>query len=74
MLDFIKWCEAKNLELPMLGENNKRTGIRGQYPDGYVRSQYPDGFFPPITASSLIDLKNTKYQKSVKDKGETPVK
>ena len=69
MLDFIKWCEAKSLKIPeVTAENTKRSGQRGQYPDGYVRSQYPDAYFAPISATSYLDLKQAKGVKTVKDK------
>jgi hypothetical protein len=66
MIDFVKWCQDKNLSLPTTDENTTRSGIRGQYPDGYVRSQYPDAYFAPTSASAYLDLKNAK---SVKSKG-----
>ena len=64
MIDFIKWCNSKKLPLPTgeptTAENQMRSGIRGQYPDGYVRSQYPDGYFSPVSATAFLDLKNAK--------------
>lgn len=74
MLDFIKWCETKGRNLPSTEENTTRSGIRGQYPDGYVRSQYPDGYFSPTSATAFLDLKNAKNVKNVKDTNNTPVK
>jgi hypothetical protein len=75
MFDFFKWCEAKNLALPTVSENTHRSGIRGQYPDGYVRSQYPDAYFAPTSATAFLDLKNAKGVKTVKDKvKDSPVK
>ncbi len=74
MIDFINWCEGKKLPLPATQtENTHRSGIRGQYPDGYVRSQYPDGYFAPTSASAFLDLKNAKGIKNVKDAGNTPL-
>jgi hypothetical protein len=69
--DFINWCQAKNLPLPSENtqENTTRSGIRGQYPDGYVRSQYPDGYFAPTSATAFLDLKNAKKVKNVKGAG-----
>ena len=62
MLDFISWCAENNFELPqnVQSENNTRTGVKAQYPDGYVRSQYPDGYFSPTSATAFLDLKNSK--------------
>jgi hypothetical protein len=72
MLDFIEWCKDSGKELPEINENQTRSGIRGQYPDGYVRSQYPDGYFAPTSATAFLDLKNAK---SVKHKtGENTAK
>lgn len=68
MLDFVKWCEEQGKPLPTVSENGVRTGIRGQYPDGYKRSQYPDGYFSPYSATAFLDLKNAKGVKTVKDK------
>jgi len=72
MIDFIKWCENKNLPLP-LDENQTRSGIRGQYPDGYIRSQYPPGYFAPTSATWKLDLKQAKDQRSVKDVVNSPL-
>ena len=73
MIDFINWCQTKNLPLPQAEtttkENTTRSGIRPQYPDGYVRSQYPDGYFAPSSATAFLDLKNAKKTRSVKDAG-----
>lgn len=74
MLDFIKWCETKNRNLPSVEENTTRSGIRGQYPDAYVRSQYPDAYFAPTSATAFLDLKNAKGVKSKAAPGNTPVK
>lgn len=60
MLDFIEWCKEHGKEIPDLNENQTRSGIRPQYPDGYVRSQYPDGYFAPTSATTFLDLKNSK--------------
>lgn len=73
MIDFINWCQTKKLPLPTTEENTHRSGIRGQYPDGYVRSQYPDGYFAPTSATAFLDLKNAKGKKMVKDAGNTPL-
>jgi len=73
MIDFINWCQTKRLTLPATEENTHRSGIRGQYPDGYVRSQYPDAYFAPTSASAYLDLKNAKGIKHVKDAGKTPL-
>jgi hypothetical protein len=67
MINFVKWCEAKKLSLPKLDENQTRSGIRPQYPDGYVRSQYPDGYFAPTSATAFLDLKNAEKVKSKAD-------
>ena len=71
--DFVKWCEAKKKALPAFQENTKRSGIRGQYPDGYVRNQYPDAYFAPISATAYLDLKNADGIKHVKGAGNTSV-
>jgi hypothetical protein len=63
MIDFTTWCETKNLPLPTVAENTHRSGQRPQYPDGYVRSQYPDGYFAPTSATSFLDLKNSRKKK-----------
>ena len=73
MIDFINWCGTKKLPLPTTEENTHRSGIRGQYPDGYVRSQYPDGYFAPTSATWALDLKNANKTKSVKDAGNSPL-
>lgn len=74
MLDFVKWCSNKSLPLPepTTTENTHRSGIRGQYPDGYVRSQYPDAYFAPTSATAYLDLKNAKGIKNVKGAGNSP--
>ncbi len=66
MLNFFKWCETHNRTLPSIAENTKRSGIRGQYPDGYIRNQYPDAYFAPISATAFLDLKNAKGVKTRK--------
>jgi hypothetical protein len=66
MLDFLNWCSVKTLPLPTTQENNTRTGVKAQYPDGYVRSQYPDAYFAPTSATAYLDLKNSKKTRSVK--------
>jgi len=59
MNTFFQWCEEKNLELPEISENTKRTGQSQNYPDGYVRSQYPkDHYFNPIKATAELDKVN----------------
>lgn len=73
MLDFMNWCQTKKLPLPTTEENTKRAGASQEYPDGYVRSQYPDAYFPPIVATSYLDLKNAKKVKHRKDAGNTPL-
>lgn len=62
MLNFLKWCEQKNLGLPTTAENTKRAGIKGIYPDAYAGRNYayPDGYFTPISATAVLDLKNAK--------------
>jgi hypothetical protein len=71
--NFVDFCRENNLPLPATMENTKRSGIRGQYPDGYVRSQYPDGYFSPISATAFLDLKNADKIKHKKDAGNTPL-
>lgn len=66
VIDFLTWCDSKNVRLPAIEENTHRSGIRGQYPDGYVRSQYPDGYFAPTSATAFLDLKNAGKVKSRK--------
>jgi len=73
-MDFITWCQDRGLAIPTVDEQRERTGVRGQYPDGYVRSQYPDGYFAPTTATWKLDLQNAEKVKNKKDAGETPVK
>jgi hypothetical protein len=73
MTDFVNWCQTKKLPLPSTDENTHRSGIRPQYPDGYVRSQYPDAYFTPTSATAFLDLKNAKKVKSKKDAGNTPL-
>jgi hypothetical protein len=76
MFDFINWCKSANLPLPdttTTAENTHRSGIRPQYPDGYVRSQYPDAYFAPTSATAFLDLKNAKKNKDRKDAGNTPL-
>lgn len=68
--DFVNYCRTNNLPLPAsVSENTTRSGIRGQYPDGYVRSQYPDAYFAPTSATAYLDLKNAKKVRNVKDAG-----
>jgi len=71
-MDFIKWCNTKGFAVPTVAENTTRSGIRGQYPDGYVRSQYPDGYFAPTSATWKLDLQNAN-KKMVKDAGNSPL-
>ncbi len=59
MIDFLKWVEEQNLELPTLAdvedegkekpksEDRLRAGVRQNYPDAYARSQYPHKYFNP---------------------------
>jgi hypothetical protein len=72
MLDFTKWCSDKGLPLPepTTMENATRTGVKAQYPDGYLRSQYPDAYFAPTSATAYLDLKNSKGVRSVKGSGQ----
>lgn len=71
MIDFLNWCSSKSLPLPAdTSENNTRTGVKAQYPDGYVRSQYPDGYFAPTSATAYLDQKQAQSVKSVKDAGK----
>lgn len=68
--DFVNWCASESLPLPAnTSENVTRSGIRPQYPDGYVRSQYPDAYFAPTSATSYLDLKNAGKVKSRKGAG-----
>lgn len=72
--DFVNYCRANNLPLPAeVSENTTRSGIRGQYPSGYVRSQYPDAYFAPTSATAFLDLKNAKKVKDRKDAGNSPL-
>lgn len=73
-MDFIQWCQAKGLSIPAVKENTSRSGIRPQYPDGYVRSQYPDGYFAPTSATWKLDLQNSANKKMAKDAGNTSLK
>lgn len=75
MRDFINWCNNLSLPLPQptTDENTTRSGIRPQYPDGYVRSQYPDAYFAPTSATAYLDLKNSKSKTMKKDAGNTPL-
>lgn len=60
MKTFLQWADSRKIEIPevnMKAENTKRSGIRGNYPDGYVRSQYPDLYFTPIAADAPVQLK-----------------
>ena len=61
---FLEWCKKNKLNLPELDENQMRSGIRPQYPDGYVRSQYPGGYFQAISSTAGLDLANAKKVKS----------
>jgi hypothetical protein len=74
MIDFLTWCNAKNLSLPTTSENTHRSGQRPQYPEGYLRSQYPDAALAPSSATSFLDLKNSKKISERKDAGKTPLK
>lgn len=60
MTDFITWCNSRNLALPTVAENTKRSGQRPQYPEGYYRNQQPDAAMAPHSATSFLDLKNSK--------------
>ncbi len=71
--DFVNWCSEKKLPLPTTDENTHRSGIRPQYPDGYVRSQYPDAYFAPTLATAYLDLKNAKKIKNKKDVNNSPL-
>lgn len=69
MKTFVKWLKETDGELLKwatgFAENNTRTGVKPQYPEGYVRSQYPDGYFPPVSATAVLDLQNSKKIKNV---------
>lgn len=71
--DFVNWCATKKLPLPTTDENTTRSGIRPQYPEGYVRSQYPDAYFAPTSATAYLDLKNAKKNSDRKDAGNSPL-
>lgn len=61
MKTFLQWADNRGLKLPevdLKAENTKRSGIRGNYPDGYIRNQYPDLYFTPIAADAPVQLKN----------------
>ena len=85
MMNFTQWAESNKHNIKAVftdsapatkktvDEKTKRSGIRGQYPDGYVRSQYPDNYFMPISATAALDLQNAKSTKSVADKGGSPL-
>lgn len=74
IVDFVNFCKANKLPLPAdVSENTHRSGIRPQYPDGYVRSQYPDGYFTPTSATAFLDLKNAKKNKDRKDVVNSPL-
>jgi hypothetical protein len=60
MIDFVTYCDSKGLALPTVDENTKRSGQRPQYPEGYYRNQYPDAAMAPHSATSFLDLKNSK--------------
>ena len=66
MFDFYQWAEEKKLPVPATNENATRTGVKAQYPDGYLRSQYPDAYFAPTSATAYLDLKNAKNLKHTK--------
>lgn len=61
-VDFVNWCQSKNLPLPATSENTTRSGIRPQYPDAYAGRgyAYPDAYFAPTSATAYLDLKNAK--------------
>lgn len=73
MKTFFKWAEENKFELPNLndtepgqevkGENTKRTGYSGNYPDAYVKGQYPHKYFNPIKATADLDKENDKKAK-----------
>jgi hypothetical protein len=64
MKSFFQWAEEKNLELPIVtdqeaadkntvDEKTARAGFaHWAYPDLYVRSHYPDGYFMPRAADA----------------------
>lgn len=59
--NFVNWCQAKSLPLPVTtSENTKRAGLSQEYPPGYIQSQYPDAYFASIVATAYLDLKNQK--------------
>jgi hypothetical protein len=68
MIDFTNWCSEKGLPLPEPTklENATRTGVKAQYPDGYLRSQYPDAYFAPTSATAYLDLQQSKKNRSRK--------
>lgn len=76
MLDFLKWCERKNFNLPTTDENVTRAGIKGIYPDAYAGRgyAYPDAYFTPTSATAVLDLKNAKKKgfSNKDDKGLPP--
>jgi hypothetical protein len=55
MKTFMQWAEEKKLDLPVVKENQTRTGQTANYPDGYLRSQYPAGYFTPTKATAFLD-------------------
>lgn len=63
--DLVTWAKSNGINFKKIAENNIRTGVKPQYPEGYVRSQYPDGYFPPVSATAYLDLQNSKKVKSV---------
>ena len=73
MIDFNTWCISKNLPLPTVAECSRRSGQRPQYPEGYARNQLPPAAFAPYSATSFLDLKNSKSIRERKDAGKTPL-
>jgi hypothetical protein len=65
MKSFIQWAEDKQLELPIIVDQEKgnkktideKTARAGfahwAYPDLYVRTHYPDGYFMPRAADAM---------------------
>ncbi len=61
MKTFLKWCEEKKFELPVIAEKTIRSGTaHWAYPDAYVRQQYPDQYFTPSAADAIQKMGNHK--------------
>lgn len=70
--DLLAWVNKNEIDINGITENILRTGVRPQYPEGYVRSQYPDLYFPPATATAPVDLQNSKKVKSKAPANDAP--